>query len=208
MKKMKNQAKTTKTVNLTTMALFTALIIIMSVTPLGYLKLGAIEISFIMLPVAVGGMLLGPWYGAALGAVFGITSFIQCFGASAFGVALLSINPFYTAVICLVPRILAGFVPALLFKALIKTDKTKIVSFGVASLLSALLNTVLFVGSVILFFWNTDFIRGLAETLGADNILAFGAAFAGVNALFEAGVCLVVGTAVGKALYAVKEKLN
>lgn len=205
---MKTQVKNTRTLNLTTMALFTALIIIMSVTPLGYLRIGTIEISFLMLPVAVGGILLGPWYGAALGAVFGITSFIQCFGASPFGAALLGINPFYTAITCLVPRILAGLIPVLIFKALIKIDKTKIVSFGAASLLSALLNTVFFVGSVILFFWNTDHIRGIAQTFGSENVLAFGAAFAGVNALFEAAACLVLGTAVGKALYAVKEKLQ
>lgn len=76
------------------LAMLTAVIILMTFTPLGYLKLPFVEISFLMLPVALGAILLGPVAGAILGTVFGITSFIQCFGASALGAMLLSINPF------------------------------------------------------------------------------------------------------------------
>lgn len=204
--KKKNQKKL---LNLTTMALFTALIVVMSLTPIGYLKIGLIEISFIMIPVAVGGMLLGPWYGAALGGIFGITSFIQCFGTSAFGTMLMGVNPVYTAIICIVPRILAGFLPALFFKLMYRKDKkTNIFSFAVSSVSAALLNTVLFIGTLILLFWNTPEIASVAESLGATNILSFAIGFAGVNALVEAAVCLFVGTAVGKALVTVKEKME
>lgn len=198
-----------KLLNLTTMALFTALIVVMSLTPIGYLKIGIIEISFIMIPVAVGGMLLDPWYGAALGGIFGITSFIQCFGTSAFGTMLMGINPVYTAILCIVPRILAGFLPALFFKLMYrKGKKSNIFSFAVSSVSAALLNTVLFIGTLILLFWNTPEIAALANDLGATNIFAFAAGFAGVNALIEAAVCLIVGTAVGKALVTVKEKME
>ena len=55
-------------------ALLTALIIVMAFTPLGYLKAGAIEITFITIPVIIGAVLLGPVGGLFLGAVFGITS--------------------------------------------------------------------------------------------------------------------------------------
>ena len=58
-------------------ALLTALIIVMAFTPLGYLKAGAIEITFITIPVIIGAVLLGTVDGLFLGDVFGITRIIQ-----------------------------------------------------------------------------------------------------------------------------------
>lgn len=202
------KARKKKILDLTTMGLFTALIIIMAFTPLGFLKIGAVEISFIMIPVVLGGILLGPWYGAALGGIFGIMSFIQCFGMSTFGVAMMGISPVRAAVVCILTRIVAGFVPALVFSIVKNFDKKKIFSCGLASFLGAALNTVLFVGTFIALFWSTELGASLSEQLGAKNVLAFGAAFAGVNALVEAAVCIVVGTAAGKALLTVQKRMR
>ena len=41
-------------------------------------KDSGLEITLIVIPVAVGAVTLGPAAGAILGGVFGITSFIQC----------------------------------------------------------------------------------------------------------------------------------
>lgn len=71
------------------MAILIAIILVMAFTPLGYLKTAGLEITFIQVPVIVGAILMGPTAGAILGGVFGLTSFIQCFGLSAFGAALL-----------------------------------------------------------------------------------------------------------------------
>ena len=79
------QNKKNKTRKLTQMALLTAIILLMAFTPLGYLRTGVVEITFIMIPVVVGAILMGPGAGAILGGVFGLTSFIQCFGMSALG---------------------------------------------------------------------------------------------------------------------------
>lgn len=177
------------------MAILVAIIIIMTFTPLGYMKIGALEITFIMIPVVIGAIILGPGAGAFLGGVFGITSFAQCFGLSAFGTALLGINPFLTFILCMVPRVLMGWFAGLIFKAFYKIDKTKIISFAVASLSGALLNTVLFVGALILFFGNSAYLRQFG-----DSIIAIIGVLVTVNALVEAIVCLIVGAAVSKAL--------
>ena len=87
---------TDKTRRLVYMAILIAIILVMAFTPLGYLKTAGIEITFIQVPVIVGAILMGPAAGAILGGVFGFTSFIQCFGLSAFGAALLEINAVYT----------------------------------------------------------------------------------------------------------------
>ena len=65
------------------LALLVAIILIMAFTPIGYIKTAGLEIALLVVPVAVGAVVLGPKGGAILGAVFGITSFIQCFGMSA-----------------------------------------------------------------------------------------------------------------------------
>lgn len=189
-------------------ALLTALIIVMAFTPLGYLKAGAIEITFITIPVIIGAVLLGPVGGLFLGAVFGITSFIQCFGMSTFGVALFSVNPLRTAIVCIVPRVLMGWLTAVIFKAISSKDKTSFVQYLVASIAGPLLNTILFTGTLLLLFNNAPIIIQLKEQFGSTNVMAFAAAFVGVNGLIEAGVCAVLGTALCKALSVAMKKMK
>ena len=67
--------KTNKVHKMTLTAILMAIILVMSFTPLGYLRVGPVAITFLTIPVVIGAVLLGPWYGAFLGAVFGATSF-------------------------------------------------------------------------------------------------------------------------------------
>lgn len=189
-------------------ALLTALIIVMAFTPLGYLKAGAIEITFITIPVIIGAVLLGPVGGLFLGAVFGITSFIQCFGMSTFGVALFSVSPLRTAIVCIVPRGLMGWLTAVIFKAVSSKDKTSFVQYLVASIAGPLLNTILFTGTLLLLFNNAPIIIQRKEQFGSTNVMAFVVAFVGVNGLIEAGVCAVLGTALCKALSVAMKKMK
>lgn len=189
-------------------ALLTALIIVMAFTPLGYLKAGAIEITFITIPVIIGAVLLGPVGGLFLGAVFGITSFIQCFGMSTFGVALFSVSPLRTAIVCIVPRVFMGWLTAVIFKAISSKDKTSFVQYLVASIAGPLLNTILFTGTLLLLFNNAPIIIQLKEQFGSTNVMAFAAAFVGVNGLIEAGVCAVLGTALCEALSVAMKKMK
>lgn len=188
---------TEKTRKLVQMAILIAIMLIMAFTPLGYLKVGMIEISFMTIPVVIGAILLGPTAGATLGGVFGLTSFIQCFGMSAFGAALLSINPVLTFLVCMVPRILMGYLTGVIFQVLHRTDKTKILSFAVSSLSGAVLNTIFFVGLLMLLFGSSDYIMGMR---GGMSLLSFLAAFVGVNGVVEAIVAFILGTAISKAL--------
>lgn len=182
------------------LALLAAVLVVLSLTPLGYLKAGVIEITFLMIPVVIGGIILGPGAGALLGTLFGVTSFLTCYGIgvpSAFGAVLAGINPFLTFVTCLVPRVLAGWLAGLLFRWLYRFDRTKFLSFGAASLAGALLNTLLFTVTLMVCFGRTDYIL---EMRAGQNLLLFMAGFVGINGLVEAAACLVAGTAISKAL--------
>lgn len=190
------------------MAVLIAILILMSVTPLGYLKTAGLEITFNLIPVAIGAVVLGPAAGAALGAVFGITSYCQCLGIlgySAFGAALNAINPVLTIITCIVPRILCGWIPGLLFKWLSGFDKTKFLSHAAACLSCPIVNTLLFMTCVMGFFGRSDVIMGLR---GSRSIIGFVLVFVGINGLVEAVSCFVIATAVAKALTVFTSKMK
>lgn len=110
---------------LTQLSVLVALLLIFAFTPLGYLKIGVIEITLNVIPVGVAAIVLGPYAGAICGLVFGLTSFWQCFGMSAFGTMLFEANPFYTFILCIIPRVLEGFLTGLIFKGILKSVKPK-----------------------------------------------------------------------------------
>jgi uncharacterized membrane protein len=206
MEEIMNTVTNSRTMNMVQLALFTAIILLMAFTPIGYIKTPGLEITLIVVPVTVGAIVLGPVSGAILGGVFGITSFIQCFGLSAFGAMLLGINPLGTLIVCIIPRVLMGWLSGLIFVGLKKWDKTRTVSYAVASLAGPLLNTVFFMATLVLFFYKTEFIQGIATSLGTNNVFAFIGAFVGFNGLIEAGVCFILGTAISKALDVIAKK--
>lgn len=196
-----------KLFSLTLTAAFLAIIVVMAFTPVGYLKVGVIEITLMVLPVALGAIAVGTGAGALLGFAFGVTSFAQCFGMSPFGAALLSVSPIFTALVCFLPRVLLGVCAGLLFRALAKTKLPAAVSCGLTALCASLCNTVGFVGLTVLLFGKTDYVQSLMETLGAKNLLAFAFVFAGVNSLVEAAANAVLGGAIGSVLLKLKKRI-
>lgn len=78
---MKNNRFTTA--QLTLLGLMAAILLLMAYTPLGYLNIGPLAISFNVIPVAISAVVLGPVGGAVAGAIFGLTSFLQCIGEAA-----------------------------------------------------------------------------------------------------------------------------
>ena len=192
--------RSTKTIKMAQMAILIAVVLIMAFTPLGYLKTAGLEISLITIPVAIGAMVIGPAAGAVLGAVFGLTSFYQCFGMSPFGAMLLSINPLYTFLVCVPTRILMGYLAGVLFKVFIKADKGNTVCYFVGGFMTAFLNTLFFMSILILCFWNTDYIQEINATLGGLNPVLFVVAFVGINGIFEMTSSCIVGGVVSKAV--------
>ena len=191
----------TKTTKLVLLGLLTAILFVMSYTPLGYLRLGGIEITFNVVPVAIGAIALGLSGGATVGAVFGLTSFLQCVqGTSAFGATLLGINPIYTAILCFVPRILAGLISGALHKPMANKLGKKVPCF-ITGFLSAFLNTLLFMTVLVLLFGQTDYIMGMR---GGANLIVFVCTFVGINAVFEMLASTLITGAVGNALYKAK----
>ncbi len=207
---MNSNTRRSKTLHLTQLALLTAILLLMAFTPLGYLRIGALSITFLTIPVVIGATVLGTIDGSFLGLVFGITSYAQCFGIDAFGTTLCGINPFYTAVMCIVPRVLIGPVSSGLLHLLNKVIKTdfhhvgrRMVKYMLCCLAGAMTNTVLFVSLFVGLFGQTEFFWSLG-----NSVLEVVGVLVTVNAVVEALVCTFVGGAIAERLNAAINRMN
>lgn len=154
-----------KTMDMTLAAIFTAIIIMMSVVPfLGYIPLGFMNATIMHVPVIIGAILLGPRYGAYFGLVFGLTSLVKATLTP--NLTSFVFSPFITIggysgnmwsiVICLVPRILIGVAAYYVYELLIKLLHNKkggqTISLWIAGIAGSMTNTILVMNGIYLFF--------------------------------------------------------
>lgn len=185
---------------MTELALLVAIILVMAYTPLGYLRTPwGLSITLIVIPVAVGSIVMGPKAGTFLGLVFGLTSFLKTFGDSGLGPILLDANPIGYFILCVGPRVLVGLLPGMLYKGLKGFVKYRTISQAVCCFLTPVLNTVLYMTTLWLLFSDTWLAYNAMEGSGFSVLLLMISGVA-LNGIVEALACLLIGTAVSKAL--------
>ena len=204
--------KSKKTSEMVKMALFIALIILLSVTPLGYIPLGAINATTIQMPVIIGAVIFGWKKGAVLGGVFGLTSLIK--NTVQPNLTSFVFSPFvpvfgeesgslWAIVISLVPRVMIGVTAAFVFSVFTKFKINKTVSGAAAGFCGSLTNTVLVMGGIYFFF---------GESYSAAKDIAYNTLMATVSAtitgagITEAVISAVVCGAVCAALIKYSER--
>ena len=188
---------------LTLLALLAAVMVILSSTPLGYLNIGPLAITLNIIPMGIAAAALGPTGGAVVGAIFGLTSFLQCIGVggtSAMGVITFGISPLLTFIQRFLPRLLAGLLVGLIHRFLVKKIGKKTACF-ITGFLAAFLNTVFFMSALVLLFGNTDYLQ---ELIAGRNIIVFICTFVGINAVLEMVASTLITGAIGSALYKAK----
>lgn len=101
--------------NLTITAILVALVIILQVS-LG-INIGPVSITLTLIPIAVGSLVLGPGYGAAIGFIFGIiVSLLSITGKDPGGQMVFAANPVIAWILCLLKGTAAGFLPAVVYR--------------------------------------------------------------------------------------------
>lgn len=146
MEKVKKTFFTAK--NVTYLAVFVALIIVLQMCS-SFIKIGTTSFSFVLVPIVLGGMLMGVSVGAALGAVFGIIVLVAALsGLDPFTLYLLNENPVFTVFLCLIKGVAAGAVPALLYKLI--SRKNKYVAVFIAAAAAPIVNTGLFIAGAFI----------------------------------------------------------
>jgi len=185
--------------------LFAGIIILLGLTPLGYITLPIASITTVHIPVIVGGQRFGPKGGMVLGFFFGLTSLIRMFlTPTAVGAVVLGTGTGFGAlnlllILCVVflPRVLTGLFAALSFKLCCRFDKGRIAAYGISSFVGSMTNTVFFLGGL--------YVLAFEQTAQAFNVAGEGlmAALLGIvslNGVLEAVAAVILCTAVGKAL--------
>lgn len=188
---------------MTELALLMAIVLLMAFTPLGYLMTPwGIQITFIVIPVAVGSIVLGPGAGAFLGLVFGLTSFAKAF-ETAIGILMLESSVLGTFVVSVIPRVLVGLLPGLLYRGLHRFSGLRTASQAVCCFLTPVINTALYMGASWLIFadiWLQNAVAAGYQGATGLGLLAFMLGMVAVNGVAEAIACLILGTAVCRAL--------
>ena len=196
------------TKNFTLTAMFLAILILLAVTPLGFIPIGPINATTMHIPVIIASIVLGPRLGAFLGGTFGLISMIR---STVVQTPLSFVfSPFIPVIgtdhgslkallIAFIPRILIGIVPYFVFKGMQKLIKNKAntVSLCIAGLAGSLVNTIL-VMNMIYFLFQQDYAQVIGKNINAvySAVLAViftsGVPEAIVAGLATAGVCSVL----------------
>lgn len=200
MKRTSNASHYAQTAFLVKLSLMVAIIFVMAFSPLGYLRTPGLTITFLTVPVSVGAIILGPTAGAVCGLAFGITSLIMAVtGGSAFTAMLFQINPLAMIITSLIPRLLEGWLCGLVFQAARKHFKNG--AYLIASFACPCFNTLFFMSSLVLFFYNSDYIQAMVTTLGASNPFLFVILFVGMQGVIEAICCTLISSAISRTLH-------
>ena len=159
---------------LTLAAFFVAIEILMAVTPIGYIPVGAINITTMHLPVILSGIILGPVIGALTGFVFGLTSMLK--NTFTPNITSFCFSPFITVggvsgnfasfLIVFVPRILLGVLSFYIYRALRRSKQSRIIASGISAGVNTLLHTLGVMGLIWLFF-GQQYANAAGITVGA-----------------------------------------
>lgn len=188
-----------KTVRLAEISILAALVVVLQV--LSYaLPAGTFNLSLVLIPIVVGGVLFGVSVGSALGAVFGAVVLIACiFGFDKGGNILWNVSPLLTALVCLGKGVAAGAAGAAV-AALFKKLKLSVVGIFAAAITVPLVNTGLFVTGMWFLFRETL----IAWAGGQDVVYYVFIGLVGVNFLIELGLNLVLAPITKRIIMAVR----
>lgn len=197
---MKTTSK--KVTRLTTLAMLLAIELAMRALGLGAVPVGPLNMSFLTLPIAMAAILCGPLEGLVLGAVFGLLSLYDAVsGRSAMTGAFFAVSPVHTVILCVGMRMLMGLCCAWVYRFCAKLDKKRIWSFFVGAVSAPVLNTLFFMGYIVLAFYNCDYVQNLVSVKGAANPLMFVVLLVGVQGVAEFLVSGILGGIVARAVH-------
>jgi uncharacterized membrane protein len=186
------------------LAVLIAILLVMNFTPLGFIQIPPLAITLMMLPVGIAAVIVGPLGGAVMGTLFGLTSFLQCVGVGTPAVGLklyfFNIHPLLTFLWCVVPRLLAGWLPGLVFAALSKTKSPKTVSAVVSCGLASALNTIFYMFTLWALFTVTGETQKLLDSYSSASFFVILLAVIVTNTLLELAANTVIGGAISRAL--------
>lgn len=185
---------------------FIALQIVMTVTQIGYIPIGPINVTTMHIPVILAGIFLGPNYGAAVGFVFGLTSMLRATFVP--GVTSFIFSPFITVggisgnfcslIIAFGPRILLGWMSGKLFRVLRRNNVNDLLACAISAAASTITHTLLVMGMIWLFF-GASYAQALEIPATAVGSVILGVITS--NGILETIAAAIIVPALDKALW-------
>lgn len=192
--------KNKKTTNMVIFSMLLAIEVVMSFTPLGFLRIGLLSVTMLHIPVIICAMALGKKYGAALGFVMGFCSFYN----ATFSPTITSFcfTPFFSMggvegnwtslLIAFIPRIALGYGAGAIYERI--KSKNGRTAAALSGLSGALINTIGVLGGIWIFF------KEPYEAVLGNTIVALLMTTVGVNSIAEAVVGVIAAMAVHTVL--------
>lgn len=152
-----------KTRRITVIGMLGAVSVVLGFTPIGFIPLGVANVTTMHIPVIIGAIIEGPFVGAMVGLIFGLSSMMKSF-LTPTPISFIFLNP----IVSVLPRILIGILTYYFFsiaKHLIKNEKTVLLLSGA---FGTLVNTVFVLGSAYVLY-----AQKMVEALGLPDGGAF-----------------------------------
>lgn len=128
-------------------AMLGAISVVLGVTQLGFIPIGATRATIMHIPVIIGAIVEGPIVGALVGLIFGIFSIIT---------AITTPTPvsfvFWNPLVSVLPRVLIGIGSYYVYKTSSKLCKNETVAYGITGVLGTLINTVGVLGMIYILY--------------------------------------------------------
>ena len=167
-KAMKVKSKNTKKLEVRKMAIIgvlAAISIMLSMTPLGFIPIGPLNLTIMHIPVIIGAVLEGPLVGIIVGLIFGVTSLLRAITMPTITNFAL-INP----LVSILPRVLIGIVAYYVYKLTIKLTKNALASGWITGVIGSLVNTVGVLGMTYILY-GARYAEALGKSASAAKTL-------------------------------------
>ena len=169
-KAMKVKTRKTKKLEVRKMAIIgvlAAISIMLSMTPLGFIPIGPLNLTIMHIPVIIGAVLEGPLVGIIVGLIFGFTSLLRAITMPTITNFAL-INP----LVSILPRVLIGIVAYYVYKLTIKLTKNALASGWITGVIGSLVNTVGVLGMTYILY-GARYAEALGKSASAAKTLIF-----------------------------------
>ena len=186
------------------LALLTAVIMVLHFSGVAIPAFGT-KISLVLIPIALGAMLLGPVAGAILGLIYGATVFISLgvMHMDPFTGFLFDNTPIMAALICTVKTTAAGFVAGWVYRVLAK--KNVLLAVFVAAALVPTVNTGIFVlGCFLIYSTISEFAAGA----GYSAVYFILIICAGLNYVLELAINMIFSPALERLVRLLSKKIR
>ena len=186
------------------LALLTAVIMVLHFSGVAIPAFGT-KISLVLIPIALGAMLLGPVAGAILGFIYGMTVFISLgvMHMDPFTGFLFDNTPVMAALICTVKTTAAGLVGGIVYRILSK--KNILLAVFVTAALVPTVNTGIFVlGCFLIYSTISEFAAGA----GYSAVYFILIICAGLNYVLELAINLIFSPALERLVRLLSKKIR